>query len=65
MDMKTVEFTFDKVIYTVRIETGQISYRDKAHLGGPWSDASKTAANKSIKLGFRRKLITAIDRLRS
>lgn len=68
----SVEFVFRGVTFVLRRHwTGEPGfkrgtgkwmwqYRDKAHLGGPWSCAENAIANRSLALGFRRALENAI-----
>lgn len=59
-----VEFVFKGVTFQVKLDAVNYPvYRDKAHLGGPWSDAIRAAANKSLDLKFRRSLQSAIAKL--
>ena len=60
------EFTWEGVTFTVRLRSdGMAVYRDKAHLGGPWSVAGATLCNSSIDAGFRRALTRAVESINS
>jgi hypothetical protein len=56
-------FDYEGHTYVVTIRHGKAVYRDNDHLGGPWSDASRTVVNTSIKLGFRRRLGITMQKL--
>lgn len=57
--MKTTEFEWKGITWIVRLDDG--SYRDKAHIGGPWSSITETMQNKSIHTGFKRAMRKAIE----
>ena len=44
-------------------QDGLIIYRDVAHVGGPWSDAHKSAVCTSLHPMFRRRLRTAMGQI--
>jgi hypothetical protein len=51
------EFTWKNIIFQVkRFNSGGYFYRDKAHLGGPWTNLENTLNNSSIHGQFKRKL---------
>jgi hypothetical protein len=54
-----VEFTWKKITFLVKMSSGATVYRDKAHLGGPWSQVVDTLKNSSFDLSFRRALAKA------
>ena len=58
--MKTNEFVWKNITWIVRLNDE--SYRDKAHIGGPWSSVSQTLGNKSIDVSFRRALKKAMEK---
>ena len=63
-----VEFAFEGVVWQVRFAgdfSSNVVFRDKAHLGGPWSSVKSYVDDKSIKAGFRRRLKAARDKLRA
>ena len=61
---KTAEFTFKRWTYVLKVgRIGNLVFRDKEHLGGPWSDANSYLKDKGIHLGFRRALQGAVDTL--
>ena len=60
-DSKMKEFVWKNITFLVRSRNGVWEYKDKEHLGGPWSEASKTLANKTYAASFRRKLSETIN----
>lgn len=51
------EFIFRGVTFVVkRLPDGRLVYKDKAHLGGPWSDYLLTISNKSFSRVFKNLL---------
>lgn len=60
--MTRTSFHHNGIMYDVKRTTdGRIVYRDAAHLGGPWSDATRTVSNTSFHLKFRRALRAAME----
>jgi hypothetical protein len=57
-----VEFTWRGITFVVRLSDGQAVYRDRAHLGGPWSNAAKSIVSTSLDGSFRRALQAAVTR---
>jgi len=59
-----VEFTWRGITFVVRKDAnGTTVYRDKAHLGGPWSNVAKTVGNTSLEASFRKALQAAALKL--
>jgi hypothetical protein len=57
-------FTFKNITFVVkRNDKGSVVYKDKAHLGGPWSNAFDTMDNQAIDSKFKRRLRKAADNL--
>ncbi len=50
------EFQWKGITWVVEQRSTRYVYRDKAHLGGPWSDVAKTLGNISVDATFRRLL---------
>ena len=61
----TTQFEFRGITFTVKRldENGAIVYRDSAHMGGPWSNAAKSAVCTSLHATFRRRLRVAMGRI--
>ena len=62
-----VTFVFKNMSFTVKrsekVAPGQFIYRHSDHLGGPWSVASISIANKNLDSQFRRLLKAAVNSL--
>lgn len=54
-----VEFQWKAVVFQVRLHGGATQYKDKAHLGGPWSSVVDTLKNPSYDGTFRKRLAEA------
>jgi len=58
------EFTWEGVTFTVRLRSDGIAvFRDKAHLGGPWSVAASIICCTGAAASFKRALRKAVDSL--
>ena len=58
MDEK-VTFQYKNITFVLKIRDNTLVYRDEAHLGGPWSDVTKSLNNKSLDSRFRKALYDA------
>lgn len=55
--MDRAEFQFKGITFVVkRSLAGNLIYKDKAHLGGPWSKVNESLSNKSLDRTFRNGL---------
>jgi hypothetical protein len=62
--MTNTEFVHEGITWIVRKNGNDpAEYKDKAHVGGPWSNATNTILNHSIKLSFRKALKRAIEHM--
>ena len=60
-----IEFIEKGIVWQVRLmSNGQCAYRDKAHLGGPWTYVAVTLGNTSIRVAFRRALAKACQQIK-
>lgn len=59
------QFDYNGNDYIVKysVSRAEFVYRDKAHLGGPFSSVEITSRNSSIDIRFRRKLTAAVQYL--
>jgi len=53
------EFTFKGIVFVVKLVSGNAVYRDKRHLGGPWSNVQLTLDNSSVDSTFKNRLRNA------
>ena len=61
--LRRTTFEFKGRTYVVRIRDGAAVYREEAHLGGPWSEASRSISNTSLHSTFRRLLAATVKEL--
>lgn len=54
--MAATEFEWKGITWVVKLHGGAVLYRDKAHLGGPWSNVAETMPNASVDRVFRNRL---------
>ena len=59
-----IEFQWRGITWELQCTPRGFAYRDKAHLGGPWTSIYPTIDNPAIHAGFRRALHRAVQALK-